>query len=174
MKPFARIWLVVLTILVVASLALNGYLLLIIGTVRQGALDVIVNTRNSLATLSSEPIVVPITVDQEIPFNTSVPISQTLVLPLDIDYPLSTVVNTFVDVPILGRQDITFPIETIIPIQYTLEVPIQVDVPISLTYRLQTEVPVEITVPPEIRSSLDEVLRQAETGLQSSLRRSSP
>jgi hypothetical protein len=166
MKPFTRIWLVVLTILVVVSLALNGYLLLILSHVRQGTLDVIVNTRNNLAALSSEPIVIPIAVDQEIPFNTSEPISQTLVLPLDIEYPLSTVINTFVDVPILGRQDIALPIETIIPIQYTLEVPIQVDVPISLTYHLQTEVPVEVTIPPEIRSLLDEVLRQAETGLQ--------
>jgi hypothetical protein len=166
MKPLVRIWLVVLTILVVVSLALNGYFFLIISNVRQGALDVIVNTRNNLATLSSEPIVIPIAIDQEIPFSTSVPISQTLVLPLDIEYPLSTVINTFVDVPILGRQDIALPIETVIPIQYTLEVPIQVDVPISLTYHLQTEVPVEVTIPPEIRSSLDEVLHQAETGLQ--------
>jgi len=166
MKPFTRIWLVILTILVVVSLALNGYFFLIINNVRQGTLDTIANARNNLATLSSEPIVIPIAIDQEIPFNTSVPISQTLVVPLDIDYPLSTVINTYVDVPVLGRQDIALPIETVIPIQYTLEVPIQVEVPISLTYHLQTEVPVEVIIPPEIRSSLDEVLRQAETELQ--------
>ena len=166
MKLFARIWLVVLTVLVVASLALNGYFLIVLSNVRQRAMDVIVNTRNDLAALSSEPIMIPVAIDQEIPFNTSVPISQTIVLPLDIDYPLSTVINTFVDVPVLGRQDIALPIETVIPIQYTLEVPIQVEVPISLTYHLQTEVPVEVVIPPEIRSSLDEVLRQAETGLQ--------
>lgn len=166
MKPFTRIWLVVLTILVVASLALNGYFFLIISHVQQDALDVIVNTRNNLATLSSEPIVVPVAIDQKIPFNTSVPISETLVLPLDIEYPLSTVINTFVDVPVLGRQDITLPIETVIPIQYTLEVPIQVDVPISLTYHLQTEIPVEVAIPPEIRAPLDDALRQMEEGLQ--------
>ncbi|MBN2391524.1 MAG: hypothetical protein JXR84_12435 [Anaerolineae bacterium] len=166
MKPFARIWLVILTILVVMSLALNGYFFLIISNVQQGALDAITNARNNLATLSSEPIVIPVAIDQEIPFNTSVPISQTLVVPLDIDYPLSTVINTYVEIPLWGRQDIALPIETIIPIQYTLEVPIQVEVPISLTYHLQTEVPVEVIIPPEIRSSLDEVLRQAETELQ--------
>ena len=166
MKPFARIWLVVLTILVVASLALNGYFLIILSDARQGALDVIANTRNDLAALSSEPIVIPIAIDQEIPFNTNVPISETFVLPLDIEYPLSTVINTFVDVPVLGRQDIALPIETVIPIQYTLEVPIRVDVPISLTYHLQTEVPVEVAIPPEIRAPLDDALRQMEEGLQ--------
>lgn len=166
MKPYARIWLVVLTILVLASLALNGYFFFILSNVRQGTLDVIVNTRNNLAMLSSEPIVIPITIDQEIPFDTSVPISQTLVLPLDIAYPLSTVINTYVDVPLLGRQDIALPIETIIPIQYTLETPIQVNVPISFTYRLQTEIPVEVAIPPEIRAPLDDALRQLEEGLQ--------
>ncbi|MGC9394247.1 MAG: hypothetical protein ACP5J4_05280 [Anaerolineae bacterium] len=166
MKPFARIWLVVLTVLVFVSLALNGYFFLIISNVRQDALDIIVNTRNNLATLSSEPIVIPIAIDEEIPFNTSVSISQTVVLPLDINYPLSTVINTYVDVPLLGRQDIVLPIEAVIPIQYTLEVPIQVDVPISLTYYLQTEIPVEVAIPPEIRASLDDALRQMEEGLQ--------
>lgn len=49
---------------------------------------------------------------------------------------------------------------------HTLEVPIQVDVPISLTYLVQTTVPVEVALPPEIGLSLDEMLRQAEEGLQ--------
>ena len=166
MKPYVRIWLIVLTVLVLTSLALNGYFFFILANIRMGALDVVSTTRNNLATLSSEPIVIQVNVDQEIPFNTSVPISQTLVLPLDIDYPLSTVINTYVNVPVLGRQDIAIPIETIIPIRYTLEVPIQVDVPISLTYHLQTAVPVEVAIPPEIRAALDDALRQMEEGLQ--------
>ncbi len=166
MKPFARIWMVVLTILVFVSLALNGYFFLIITGFRQGTLAMITNARVSLATLGRDPFVIQVSVDEEIPFNTSVPISETLFLPLDINYPLSTVINTFVNVPLLGRQDIAIPIETIIPIQYTLEVPIQVEVPISLTYHLQTEVPVEIAIPPEIHLALDEALRQAEEGLQ--------
>ena len=116
--------------------------------------------------MGSEPFVTQVSVDQEIPFNTTIPISQTFTVPLNIQYPLSTVVNTYVNVPILGRQDIAIPIETIIPIQYTLDVPIQVDVPISLTYHLQTEIPVEVAIPPEIRAPLDEILRQIEDGLQ--------
>lgn len=166
MKPFARIWMIVLTILVFVSLALNAYFFLIISSFRQGTLAMITNARVSLATLGSEPFVIQVAVDEEIPFNASVPISETLVLPLDFNYPLSTVVNTFINLPILGRQDIAIPIETVIPIQYTLEVPIQVEVPISLTYHLQTTVPVEVTIPPELRASLDEMLRQAEEGLQ--------
>jgi len=166
MKPFARIWLVVLTILVLASLALNGYFYLVITGFRQGALDLLTNARVGLAAFGAEPLVVQVQVNQEIPFNTTIPISETFVLPLDINYPLSTVINTYVNVPVLGRQDFAIPIDTIIPIRYTFEVPIQVEVPISLTYHLQTEVPVEVVIPPEIRSSLDEMLRQAEEGLQ--------
>lgn len=166
MKPFARIWMVVLTILVFVSLALNGYFFLIISNVRQGTLEVIGGVRESLATLGSEPFVIQVDVDQVIPFNTTVPISETFILPLDIDYPLSTVINTYFNIPFLGRQEIAIPIETIIPIQYTLEVPIRVDVPISMTYHLQTSVPVEVALPPEIGLSLDEMLRQVEEGLQ--------
>ena len=166
MKPFARIWMVVLTILVFISLALNGYFFLIIRNVQKGTLEVIGSARESLAALGSEPFVIQVNVDQVIPFNTTVPISETFVLPLDIDYPLSTVINTYFNVPLLGRQEIAIPIETIIPIQYTLEVPLQVEVPISLTYHLQTSVPVEVALPPEIGLSLDEMLRQVEEGLQ--------
>lgn len=166
MKPYARVWLVVLTILVLASLALNAYFFVIITGFRQGALDMVSNARAELATFGNEPIVVQVQVDQEIPFDTSIPISETFVLPLDINYPLSTVINTYINLPILGRQDLAIPIEAVLPIQYTLEVPIQVEVPISLTYRLQTEVPVEIAIPPEIRLSLDEALQQVEEGLQ--------
>jgi hypothetical protein len=166
MKPFARIWVVVLTILVLASLALNAYFFVIITGFRQGALDMVANARAELATFGNEPIIVQVQVDQEIPFDTTIPISETFVLPLDIDYPLSTVINTYVNLPVLGRQDLAIPIETNIPIQYTLEVPIQVEVPISLTYRLQTTVPVEVVLPPDIRLSLDEALQQVEAGLQ--------
>jgi len=166
MKPFARIWLVVLTILVVISLALNAYFFLVIAGFRQGALDMIANARVSLAMLGREPFVIQVDVDQVIPFNTTVPISETFVLPLDIDYPLSTVINTYFNIPLLGRQEVAIPIEAIIPIQYTLEVPLQVEVPISLTYHLQTSVPVEVALPPEIGLSLDEMLRQVEEGLQ--------
>lgn len=166
MKSRVYIWLTILTVLVVLSLALNGYLLVTLLNVRQAALEAVATARNNLAMMGSEPFVTQVNVDQEIPFDTMVPISQTLAVPLDIQYPLSTVINTYVNVPVLGRQNIAIPIETVIPIQYTLEVPIQVDIPISLTYRLQTEVPVEIAIPPEIRAPLDEILNNIEAGLQ--------
>lgn len=166
MKSRTFAWFVILTVLVILSLALNGYLLITLLSVRRAALEAVNTARNSLAVMGSEPFVTQVSVDQEIPFDTTVPISQTLVVPLDIQYPLSTVVNTFVSVPVLGRQNIAIPIETIIPIEYTLEVPIQVEIPISLTYHLQTEVPVEVAIPPEIRAPLDDVLRQIEDGLQ--------
>jgi len=162
----SRIWLIVLTVLVVFSLALNGYLVATLLGVRQTALDAVATARNNLAQLGSQPFVTQVSIDQEIPFDTVVPINQTLTVPINIDYPLSTVVNTAVNIPVLGRQEISLPIQTTIPIRYTLEVPIAVDVPISLTYHLQTDVPVEVVIPPQIRAPLDDVLRQIESGLR--------
>ena len=162
----SRVWLVVLTVLVLISLALNGLLIFALLNVRQTALDVIATARNNLALVGSAPFVTQVSVDQEIPFETTVPISQTFSVPLDIDYPLSTVIKTYVNVPVLGRQELAIPIETLIPIRYTFDVPIQLEVPISMTYRLQTEIPVAVAIPSEIRAPLDEVLQQIEAALR--------
>ena len=158
----AKAWPVILTILVLLSLALNVFCLLTLAQARSAVAAVLASARNALATLGAESITTQVRVDQEIPFNTTVPISQTLTIPLNMEYPLSTVVNTYVTIPLMGRQEIAIPIEAVIPIHYTFDVPIQVEVPISLTYRLQTEIPVTVEIPPELRAPLDQWLEEAQ------------
>jgi hypothetical protein len=160
-----RGWLVTLTVLVLLSLGLNCLLVFALFQARNGALEALATARNTLALLRNQPFVTDVMVDQKIPLNTTVPIDETVSVPLDIEYPLSTTVNTYIELPALGRQEISIPIEAVIPIQYTLEVPIQMQVPISMTYHLQTQIPVEVEIPPEVRTPLDQMLEQLERGL---------
>ena len=161
-----KTWLLILTVLTVISLTLNGLLLFTLFKVRENALGTLTSVRNTVALMGTEPMTMTVHIDQMIPFNTVLPLSQTLTIPLDIVYPLSTVVNTYVNIPVLGRQDIALPIDTEIPIQYDLTVPLALDVPISLTYPLQVDVPVAIKIPPELRTPIDDVLQQIETALR--------
>jgi hypothetical protein len=111
-----------------------------------------------------------VAVDQPIPIQADVPIDQVFVVPIDFVYPLETVVNTYVDIPVLGRQEITVPVETTIPINHTFEVPIQMTIPISVTYHLQTDIPVEVAVPPEVLQSLETLLAELSEGLAGPLK----
>ncbi|MBN2002746.1 MAG: hypothetical protein JXA21_05265 [Anaerolineae bacterium] len=161
-----KIWLGILTVLVLLSLALNVVFVVGLLTARDAALEVIGSMRGTMDRLSGQPFSTVVQVDQDIPFNTVVPINQTVTIPVDIQYPLNTVINTYIDIPLLGRQDIAVPIDTVIPFQYDLVVPVAVNVPISLTYHLQTEVPVSFDIPAEIRTPLDTLLQQVESTLK--------
>lgn len=161
-----KIWLGILTVLVLISLTLNAVFVVGLLTARDAALGVVSSMRGVLDRVSSQPFATTVKVDQNIPFNAVVPISQTVTIPVDIQYPLSTIVNTYIDIPVLGRQDISVPIDTVIPFQYDLIVPVAVEVPISLTYHLQTDVPVSVDIPAEIRTSLDTLLQQVESVLK--------
>ncbi|MGC9347268.1 MAG: hypothetical protein ACP5JG_03935 [Anaerolineae bacterium] len=164
-----RVWRALVSLLVVGSLVLNGVLLYALLYVRGELRSALITARNSLAVKEREPWVVQVNVDQEVPIRTTIPVDETFVIPLDIEYPLSTVINTHVDIPILGRQYINFPVETVIPISYTLEIPIQVDFPISMTYRIQTEVPVEVEMPPEFYGSLNDLIDRMDNELRLNL-----
>lgn len=161
-----KLWLTVLTLLVVVLLLFNGGLIFALFKARGAALDVLASVRNSVAMLGKEPFETVVHIDQEIPLNTVVPVSQTLTVPLDIQYPLSTSVNTYFDLPVLGQQEVAIPIDTVIPIQYDLTVPLQMNYPISMTYRLQMDVPISVEIPDEIRIPVDQFLEQIEAALR--------
>jgi hypothetical protein len=168
--PWTRLWRVLFSLGVIASLALNVLLITALAGVRKGLLDTLATARNGLALAESQAFVIDVAVDQQIPIQASVPVEQTIRVPFQLDYQLSTVVNTYVDLPVLGRQDLALPVEAVIPIETTLEVPIQTTVPISLTYPLQVAIPVEIEVPSTLADSLDEALQQLEQELSFGLR----
>jgi len=161
-----RIIVVVLTVLVCILLVVNGFLIASLLRARAGALDALAAARSAVADIGGSPIVSQVAVDQTIPLSLTLPIDQEVTIPLKLDYPLSTVVNTGFDIPLLGRQEVAIPIEANIPINYNLTVPIRLTVPISFAYRLQTELPVAVELPAEIRTVLDQMLQTLESSLR--------
>ncbi|MBN1246712.1 MAG: hypothetical protein JXC32_03600 [Anaerolineae bacterium] len=161
-----RIWRLLVSALVVISLVVNGLLIVVLLRVHSSLRETVRAVRTSLALSESMPIAFDVAVDQLIPIRTEVPIDHVFVIPIDFVYPLDTVVSTYVDIPLLGRQEIAVPVETVIPISYTLEVPLQMTVPISVAYHLQAEIPVEVDVPPQMLEGLEALLSGLDTGLQ--------
>ena len=154
------IWRALILVLVVLSLALNAALIVGALRVREGLVSALAGAEDALALLSGEPIAFDVAVDQEIPIQTTVPIEETFVVPIDFDYALDTVVETYVDIPILGRQDIAFPVQTVLPINTSFEIPVEMAVPISVTYQLQTDIPVEVELPSELLDAFDDLIGQ--------------
>lgn len=142
------IWRAFILILVIISLAFNAVLIVSLLQAREGLVLALAGAEDAVALLSGEPLSFEVAVDQEIPIRTSVPIEETFVIPLSFDYTLDTVVETYVNIPLLGKQDIAVPVQTVLPISTTIEIPVEMTVPISVTYQLQTEIPVEVELPP--------------------------
>jgi hypothetical protein len=155
-----KVWRWIFSVLVVLSLLLNGFLLYSLLSVRKGLLDALASARNALAMVGDQPLAFEVTVDELVPIQTTIPIEQTFVVPLQIDYPLDTMVNTYIDIPILGKQELAIPVQTVIPISYPWEIPIQIEVPISFSYHLQQEIPVEVVVPADALDSLTDLLER--------------
>lgn len=165
-----RVWRWIFSVLVIVSLLLNGLLIYTLLNFQQELLSALAAARNGIVMIEEQPLAFSVTVDEMVPIRATVPIEQTFVMPLQLDYPLDTVVNTHIDIPILGKQELAIPVQTVIPISYTLEIPIQTEVPISLTYHLQQEIPVEVSVPVEALSFLTDFIEklgeEAQLGLK--------
>jgi hypothetical protein len=161
-----KIWRVIATLLIIFSLVLNLFLLLVLAKARIDLRNTITAVRNTLEGISQEPIEIPVEISQDIPINTTIPISQTIRVPIDIDYPLSTVINTSFNIPVLGRQELSLPIDTVIPVNLVYEAPIQEMVYISMVLPLHLELPILIEIPPEVRLQLEERLLEIDASLK--------
>ncbi len=161
-----RSWRVVISGFVAISILLNVVLIVGLLRTREGLRSALTVAGHAVSLSTSEPFAVVVSVDQMIPVQTTVPIEQSFAVPLELDYPLSTVVNTYIDIPLLGRQDIAVPVEMVIPISTTLEIPIQMAIPISVTYHLQTEIPIEVQLPRTLLETLANLIEQLDAGLQ--------
>ncbi len=162
-----------LWILLLISLVLNGLALFWLGTMQQGLknarlqlLEMVSAARVELQEVSARPIELQIAIDQEIPISNTVTISDTFSVPVNTVLPFSTQVNTAINIPLLGRQDITLPVSGSVPISVTFEIPLQADFPISMTHRLILDLPVSVTLPTELLQPIDQVLQRVEDGVR--------
>ena len=161
-----RIWRIMVTLFVLLSLTLNIYLLFLLSNAQKDLVDAIVVARNSLTIMNQQSVEISVKVDQEIPINTLIPISQTITVPIDLDYPLSTVVNTSFNIPVLGRQEISIPIETVVPLHTYLNIPFNETVHISITYPLHLDFPVTVDIPDDLLTVLDQSLEDISTSFK--------
>jgi hypothetical protein len=161
-----KVWLCLILGLLCLSLALNGYILYTRSLTLGQAVAVLDTLRAQLDDLGSQSLSTEVQIDQAVPISATLPFDYVFTVPVDTVYPLSTVVNTGFELPLLGWQDIAVPIQAEIPLQLDLDVPVQAEIPISLTYQLQMTIPIEVAWPPEILSPLQEILREAEDALR--------
>jgi hypothetical protein len=165
-----RIWRYAVSFLTIASLLVNVVLVLALLDIRRGLQSAMTSARDALTVARTEPIELTVSVYEEVPINTTVPISETFTIPLQFEFPLSTQVRTYVNIPLLGRQEIVVPVEAIIPINETLELPVVMTIPVNITPTLELDVPVQVALPVEFIEALESLIDGYEEGLRLPLR----
>ncbi len=137
--------------------------LLLIG--RQMALKSIAESRAALEAVAATPIVMEVSLDTEVPISTTVPLHQTFHVPVETTYHLDTVVQTTIQIPLIGAQEVSIPVAGDIPLQLDLNVPVETEIPVAFTYHLQTTVPVEVQLPADSLAPLFALLDKIEARL---------
>jgi len=159
-------WLLLFGVVLLLSIALHGFTFYLLVQARQQAAAAVSQAQSGLQSIGEQTIVTVVEIDQELPFSTTLPLNHTFAVPIDTVYPLSTVVETEIQIPLLGPQEIAVPIKARIPVELTVDIPVATEIPISLTYHLQTEVPVEVKLPSELLTPIEAILQQAEEAFQ--------
>ena len=157
---------IALWVLVLLSLVLNAFLLVQWFGLRAAVSSALSTAREGLASLATEPLQLIVTLDQDVPIETTIPIDQEISVPLDLDYPLSTTVSTAIESPLLGRQEIACPVEAVIPVHQTVSTRLQAQFPVSFTYRLTAQIPVVVMLPAEFTTDLSGILAELEQALR--------
>jgi hypothetical protein len=147
-RPFDYwlLWLVAL-----GSIALNVWLINTLLTIQRQVTDArlqmaqgLIEAANGVATLELGTVDYTIEVNEELPLDIAVPISDTLTVP--ISHTINVNSAAVVNLPLIGRQSIPFSVR--------VPVDLEVSIPISRTYTVSDTIPIDFDVP--ISISLDE------------------
>jgi len=166
----ARFVIVLLFVLVLLSLALNGYLVWQWLTfraqaqaladraegLRRPALEAIARLREELQGVGDLAFEYNVQIDENLPVDAVVPFHERLEVPIQYTVPISQEIFTTLDlqIPQLG---VNLPVEVAVPVQ--LQVPIDFTVPVEI----DREVPVHTTVPISLEVPI--VIDLADVGL---------
>ncbi len=161
-----KVFLIILAAGLVLSLCLNLVVINLLARVRSDAHDTVASTRKGLEIVSAKSIEMEVQVDQLLPLTIIVPINELISLPIDLVFPLDTVVNTTINFPVVGPQQVSVPIRANIPINTVVTIPVKMDLPISTEYHLQAVIPVKLSLPPETIDSIKKTLEDIEIKLR--------
>ena len=160
MSRGARFVIVLLFVLVLLSLALNGYLVwqwwtvrsqaLVLASqadeLRHSALHAVAQFREELQGIDEITLNYDVQIDESLPVDAVVPFRERLDVPIETTVPISQAVEAAFDleVPQFGLR---IPVEVTVPVQ--LEVPIALSVPVEINrdVPVQTTVPISLEVP---------------------------
>lgn len=148
-----RIYLLILTILVILSLGLNLFLVrealilrrqLSVGaTTTVEALDVAIEQLDEVRTAS---FTVQIPVEEQVRVQTNIDLQEEFQVPINTTIPIETDVRVPIEVGPFGTYNITVPIETEVPVSLTVPIEIDRRVPVSATVPIDLVVPIEVNV----------------------------
>ena len=138
---------------------------LVVG-LRLAADKAIVEARAALDAVAARPVHLDIQLDTDVPISATIPLHRRFTVPIETTYHLDTVVQTTVQIPIIGAQEIDIPVAGDIPIRLDVDVPVDTALPVAFTYHLQTTVPVEVLIPQQALEPLYAMLSKVEALLR--------
>jgi hypothetical protein len=156
--------LIVLALLTVLSLALNAIAISALLRFDRIGRETLASARQLLAGIEDETFTYTFRIEDEFPFQTTVPINDKFTVPLKTTIPI----NTTVAVPInLGftTYNLKVPINTVFPLDMEFTVPVSMTMEVDVTVPIDMEVPVEIAVSDtpfvrylsDVKTTLDEL-----------------
>ena len=145
MKKGYGIILVVLTVLTLASLALNGAVIYGLWQAREIALATVADARTIVAGIGDETFSYTFEVEKEIPVAARVPFREEITVPVQTTVPISTTVVVPIDLGITS-YDLKVPIRTLVPINLEFTVPVSKTIDVATTVPLDLDVPIEIPI----------------------------
>jgi hypothetical protein len=142
-RSVRALWAVVIlvTLLALASLAVNAVLVTRLLAIRSEASAVLESASQSLDNLASQGVSFEFPISQTVNFEGDVPFKQDIAFPFKGNIPINTVVSMQVDLGLLGTQTVRVPVNTTVPVDVT--VPVKVD----QTVHVKTQLPVRMNVP---------------------------
>jgi hypothetical protein len=178
MSRGAKTAVIILFILVLLSLALNGFLLwqwwMFQRQVRTGlrrfqsvAHESLTQAIGELESFQQSSIEFEVAIHQDFPIELEIPIDETIEVPIDTTIPIQQEIDTTVLIDPL-QSGLEIPTDVTVPLD--LEVPVNLNVPVSIdrTIPFSTTIPIDVQVPLSINVSETELtpyLEQLRSGL---------
>ena len=170
---------IILSILVVLSLALNGYLLwqwwrfqqrleetaqAVAPQIRQAITQAVTD----LEAFENSTLEFEIQVQQEFPVEVEIPFNETIDVPIQTTLPISQAIETTIMIDPF-QTGLSIPTDVRVPVN--LEVPIDLNIPVSVdrTIPIATDIPLDLNVPISIainETELAPYLERLRTGLE--------
>jgi hypothetical protein len=146
---------VVLSVLVLVSLALNVFIIVQLLKVRRMATNLANQAAQDLRPLEDARIRYTVKVNETLPVSADVPFHETINVPIKTSIPISITVpiHERIQVPVdagLLSFDLDVPIDLEVPVNLDVPIDLQVPVTISRTMSISTSVPISLAIPIDI------------------------